>query len=69
MKEKVGVIGLGAMGSGMARNILKGGFPLWVYDLRPETLHELVAREAQAAEDITDIGERCRCAIWRELND
>ena len=64
MKEKVGVIGLGAMGSGMARNILKGGFPLWVYDLCPETLHELVARGAQAAEDITDIGERCDWIVF-----
>ena len=32
----IGFIGLGNMGSGMASNILKAGYPLTVYDLRRE---------------------------------
>jgi 3-hydroxyisobutyrate dehydrogenase len=32
MKHKVGFIGLGHMGLPMAENVLKAGFPLWVYN-------------------------------------
>ena len=32
--RRVGMIGLGDMGMGMARNIIKGGFPLTGFDLR-----------------------------------
>jgi 3-hydroxyisobutyrate dehydrogenase-like beta-hydroxyacid dehydrogenase len=32
--RRVGIIGLGDMGMGMARNIIKGGFPLTGFDLR-----------------------------------
>ena len=36
--ERVGVIGLGAMGIGIARNLLAAGFPTVGTDLRPERL-------------------------------
>ncbi|MFI5342004.1 MAG: NAD(P)-binding domain-containing protein [Candidatus Methylomirabilales bacterium] len=32
MKTKVGFIGLGAMGNPMARNLVKKGYPLHVFD-------------------------------------
>ena len=32
--RRVGIIGLGDMGMGMARNIINGGFPLTGFDLR-----------------------------------
>jgi 3-hydroxyisobutyrate dehydrogenase-like beta-hydroxyacid dehydrogenase len=35
MKEKVGFLGLGIMGAPMAANILKGGYPLLVYNRTP----------------------------------
>lgn len=35
---KVGIIGLGAMGSGIAHNLLKKGFEVNVYDIRKEVL-------------------------------
>ncbi|WP_282853190.1 NAD(P)-dependent oxidoreductase [Gulosibacter sediminis] len=47
----IGFIGLGNMGSGMTRNILRAGFPLIVTDARPEAADELVARGATWAED------------------
>jgi 3-hydroxyisobutyrate dehydrogenase-like beta-hydroxyacid dehydrogenase len=36
MKPKVGFMGLGIMGSAMAANILRGGYPLAVYNRTPE---------------------------------
>ena len=42
MKKTVGIIGLGEMGEGIARNIQKAGFPLVVYDLNPEPIKRIV---------------------------
>lgn len=45
----VGVIGLGAMGAPMARNLLKGGHRVTVFARRAETMAPLVAAGATAA--------------------
>jgi len=37
-KQKVGVIGLGNMGYGIACNLINAGFPVTVWDIRPEAL-------------------------------
>jgi 3-hydroxyisobutyrate dehydrogenase len=37
-KQKVGVIGLGNMGYGIAGNLIDAGFPVAVWDIRPEAL-------------------------------
>jgi len=50
---KVGFIGLGNMGSGMARNILKAGHELSVFDLNAAAVEELVAEGARAASSAT----------------
>jgi 3-hydroxyisobutyrate dehydrogenase len=47
--EKVGFVGLGNMGGGMAGNVLRAGYALVVHDVRAEAAHALVARGAQAA--------------------
>jgi 3-hydroxyisobutyrate dehydrogenase len=61
MNQQIGFIGLGAMGKPMATNLLKRGFPLSVFDLRPEPVEALVAlgakranssREAAASADV-----------------
>jgi 2-hydroxymethylglutarate dehydrogenase len=48
-KEHIGFIGLGAMGRPMAKNLLKAGYPLTVYDLNPEPIKEVIAHGAKAA--------------------
>jgi len=45
----IGFIGLGNMGSGMAANILKGGYPLTVYDMRSEAVNSLLESGATLA--------------------
>ncbi|MGE5072806.1 MAG: NAD(P)-dependent oxidoreductase [Anaerolineae bacterium] len=46
---KVGYIGLGLMGKSIARNILKGGFPLVVHNRSQAAVNELVAEGATRA--------------------
>lgn len=55
-RPTVGVIGLGAMGLGMARNLLTRGFPVVAYDIRPEPLAELVAAGATGAASPREVG-------------
>lgn len=45
----VGFIGLGTMGAPMARNVMKGGHSLTVYDLNTQAVEGLVAAGAVAA--------------------
>jgi len=51
---KVGFIGLGNMGGGMARNILKAGHELKVFDLNSDAVAALRAEGAQAAASAVD---------------
>ena len=46
---KVGYIGLGLMGKSIARNIMKAGFPLIVYNRSRGPVDELVAEGALPA--------------------
>ena len=58
MTTKVGVIGLGAMGGGMARNLLKAGYALVVNDIDSAKVAALVAAGASAASTAVDVARR-----------
>ncbi len=60
MKEKVGVIGAGNIGFGICSNLLKAGFELAVYDIRPEPLEELRKQGAIIASDPANLGRQCQ---------
>ena len=53
--SSVGFIGLGEMGGGMARNLLKAGFPLLAYDTRREALDRIATSGARTAENLTGV--------------
>jgi 2-hydroxy-3-oxopropionate reductase len=55
---KIGFIGLGIMGKPMARNLLKAGFSLVVYDINNEVVGELVKDGAVEAESSSDVASR-----------
>jgi 3-hydroxyisobutyrate dehydrogenase-like beta-hydroxyacid dehydrogenase len=55
--KKVGLIGLGAMGQGIGKNLLKKGFLLQVYDITPQAIEVLVQEGATSAESISKIAE------------
>ncbi len=54
---KVGFIGLGRMGRGMARRILAGGHNLVVYDIVAAQVAELVAAGAAAAATVAEVSK------------
>jgi len=49
MRERVGFIGLGIMGRGMARNILNAGFDLCVWNRTPEKMQPFAEAGARTA--------------------
>lgn len=51
---KIGFIGLGRMGRGMALNLCRKGFKLMVYDINPKAVQDLVSAGAQGGKDIAD---------------
>lgn len=53
--SSVGFIGLGEMGGGMARNLLKAGFPLLAYDTCREALDRISRSGARTAENLTNV--------------
>lgn len=56
---KVGFIGLGTMGAGMALNLRKAGHDLLVHDIRKESAQRHIAEGAVWADGVSDIGRNC----------
>lgn len=59
MTERVGFIGLGIMGRGMAANLLKAGFDLAVWNRTPGRADELVAAGAKLAASPAELAAGC----------
>ena len=55
---KIGFIGLGIMGKPMAKNLLKAGYSLVVYDIVPEAVQELVDAGAQKGASSADVASK-----------
>jgi 3-hydroxyisobutyrate dehydrogenase len=63
MSETVGFIGLGIMGQGMARNLLKAGFRLLVWNRTPDKAKALAADGAEQAESPAALSGACDVII------
>lgn len=58
--KNIGFIGLGIMGKPMAKNLLKAGYKLIVYDIKSEPVKELVkagAKEGKSSQDVASQSE------------
>ncbi|MHC4516992.1 MAG: 2-hydroxy-3-oxopropionate reductase [Planctomycetota bacterium] len=53
--EKIGFIGLGIMGNPMAKNLIKAGYALTVYDIVSEKIDDLVAAGATASSSSREV--------------
>lgn len=60
--ETVGFIGLGFMGSKMAKNVMKK-FPLVIYDIRPEALEALEKEGAKRASSPAEVARKSDVVI------
>jgi len=53
--KNIGFIGLGIMGKPMAKNLLKAGYRIIVYDIKPDPVKELVQAGAKAGNSPGDV--------------
>jgi L-threonate 2-dehydrogenase len=54
--NNIGVVGLGNMGMGMAKNLVAGKFPVTAYDMSKEKLADFVTYGGKAGADIAAVG-------------
>ncbi len=63
MANTIGFIGLGIMGKPMAKNLLKAGYPLKVYDIKQEAVQELAYEGAAPAASVAEVAKACGTLI------
>lgn len=63
MSEKIGFIGLGIMGSGMVRNLLKAGFDVYVWNRTKTKMDPLIEASAHAAASPADVAAHATIVI------
>ena len=61
--DRIGLVGLGIMGKPMARNIMKAGYSLVVYDIVGSAVEEVVGDGANAASSAKEVAEQSDVVI------
>ena len=61
--KKIGFIGLGIMGKPMAKNLLKAGYELVVFDINQDAVNEVVAAGAKSAPTSKDVAAQSEVVI------
>jgi 3-hydroxyisobutyrate dehydrogenase len=67
-RQSVGVIGLGAMGGGMARSLLRAGHDVHVYDVRKDIAAAFAQEGGQAHETAAGLAHHCEVVISVVVN-
>ncbi len=65
---KVGLIGLGAMGSGMAKSLRRAGHDVHVYDIRLEAAQQFAKEGGKACATLAELGASCDVVISVVVN-
>ncbi|MEY1556393.1 NAD(P)-dependent oxidoreductase [Yoonia sp. R2331] len=65
---KCGVIGLGDMGSGLAKNLLAAGFETWGLDLDPARTETFRAMGGRVAQSPAEVGTQCDAVFVMVMN-
>ena len=60
---QIGFVGLGIMGKPMAKNLLKAGYPLTIYNRNPDPLEELASEGAIIAPSSKEVAQRTQVNI------
>ncbi|MCU0921964.1 MAG: NAD(P)-binding domain-containing protein, partial [Burkholderiaceae bacterium] len=68
MKPVVGVVGLGAMGSGMARSLRRAGFELRVFDVRVGAAQAFAQEGGTACASAAELAARCDILVSVVVN-
>lgn len=64
----VGLVGLGAMGLGMAQSLRRAGFAPHVFDLRREVAQDFAKDGGAACETLAELGARCDVVVSVVVN-
>lgn len=65
---RAGVIGLGDMGSGLAKNLMKNGYETWGLDLTPDRQAAFTAAGGQGARDVAEVGRNADAVFVMVMN-
>ena len=68
-QPRVGFIGLGAMGSGMAASLLRAGIPVRGYDVNPAATERLITGGGESATSPADVAKDANVLILMVLNN
>src|SRR6202795_356018 len=68
MSRNVGVIGLGAMGLGVARSLLRAGFKVHACDVRAQVLEAFAGEGGITCATPGDLGSKCEVVVTVVVN-
>ena len=68
MKPTVGLIGLGAMGKGMAQSLRRAGHPPHVFDVRSEAAQAFATEGGTACNSLSELGAACDVVVSVVVN-
>lgn len=66
--QNVGIVGIGDMGSGLAKNLIKAGFAVYGHDLKPDRMADFVAMGGRACASAGEVGAACEAAFVMVMN-
>jgi putative dehydrogenase len=67
-EERIGLIGLGAMGLGMATSLRRAGYGVHVFDVRREVAEAFAAEGGVACESLAEVAAACEVVISVVVN-
>ena len=68
MSYKIGLIGLGAMGSGMAQSLRRAGYAPFVFDVRSEVAQAFAANGGTASASPAELARQCSVVVSVVVN-
>lgn len=68
MTKNVGIVGLGAMGLGVARSLLRNGLNVYANDVRQQVMDSFAAEGGIACPDLTKMGQHCEAIVLLVVN-
>ncbi len=68
MSQPIGLIGLGAMGRGMAASLRRAGFSVHVCDVRPDAVQAFIADGGVGCADPAELASRCDIVVSVVVN-
>src|ERR1700733_7955593 len=67
-EQRVGLIGLGAMGMGMAKSLLRAGYSVHVFDVRREVSEGFAAEGGVALNSPAEVAAACEVVVSVVVN-